>query len=140
MRRSVLLLSLLLCLLLVACQSGPPATPEGPTVGDIPVLAGAEPLEPGALPAGLVAVTQAHRVTIDNPLAAHFRVELPLIDTIDFYHTELRRFDWTLIDVLEFGDGGFLRRYHRDAQRAIVAFHPRGETTTDFLLMQGEIR
>jgi hypothetical protein len=140
MRRSWTLSLILLLFLLVACQSGPPPAPEGPTMGDIPVISGAQSLEREGLPRGLVAVTQVHQETVRDPLIEHYQVEEPLLDTIEYYDKELRRLQWTLIDVLQFGDGGNLRRYHRGTQRAIVAFHPRGDTNTAFLLMQGTVR
>jgi hypothetical protein len=140
MRPPLFLYLILLLFLLLACQTGPPPVPEGPTMGDIPIISGAEALEREALPRGLVAVTQVHQETVQNPLIEHYQVEEPLLDTIEYYDKELRRLQWTLIDVLQFGDGGNLRRYHRGAQRAIVAFHPRGDTNTAFLLMQGTIR
>ncbi|MGH2544985.1 MAG: hypothetical protein ACRDIB_19505 [Ardenticatenaceae bacterium] len=124
--------------LLVACQSGPPE-PVGATVGDIPIIEGAEPLDPDTLPMSLIAITQVHSETVDDEAVGHFRVEMPLLDTIEWYDDELERFEWRLVDVLEFGDGGFVRRYHRGQQRVIVAFEPEDDYTR-FLLMQGEVR
>jgi hypothetical protein len=124
--------------MLVGCQSPPPA-PEGPTVGDVPIIAGAEPLDPDALPMSLLSITQVHRETVDDEDVGHFRVGGELVDTIEWYDDELRRLEWRLVDVLEFGDGGFVRRYHRGPQRVIVAFEPEGEGT-QFMLMEGEVR
>ncbi len=138
--RSVFLLPLfLLVLLLAACNSGPPPEPEGPTIGDLPVIPNAAELPEDQLLLALSQIAQVHRGTVQNPTIAFFTVDQPLIDTIDYYQTELDRFGWSLVDVLEFGNGGFVRRYHRGEQRAILAFHP-NDNSTDFMLLQGTIQ
>ena len=140
MKRQIFtLLILLLSLLLCACQQAPPPDPEGPTVGNIPIIQGASEFGDRELPISLRFVEQAHKETIKSPLIDHFHVEKEFIDTIQWYDDEFKRYGWKLIDVLEFGDGGFLRRYYRGQQRAIVAFHP-AENGTDFMLMQGDIQ
>lgn len=133
----LVLLSLALCL--TACNEGPPPEPEGPTVADIPIIPDASALEENNLSLAISQVSQAHRGTVQNSTIGYFQVDLPLIDTISYYHTELDRFGWSLVDVLKFGNGGFVRRYHRQEQRAILAFHPEDEAT-DFMLLQGAIR
>jgi hypothetical protein len=130
---------LLVALCLVACNEGPLPEPEGPTVADLPIMPDASELEEDNLSLALSQISQAHRGTVQNSTIGYFQVDQPLIDTIDYYHTELDRFGWTLIDVLEFGNGGFVRRYHKQEQRAILAFHPEGDAT-DFMLLQGAIR
>lgn len=119
-------------------QSAPPAAPEGPTVGDIPIAAGATPLE--ALPNSLTYITQVHSETVEQPVVDHFLIERPFLDVVDEYDSIMREQGWTLIDSLNFGDGGNLRRYHRDQQRAILAFEPEGEEQTLFMLMEGTVQ
>lgn len=140
MKKPFILLLTLLCLLLSTCQQAPPSDPEGATLGNIPIIAGATELDATEIPIALRFIEQAHKETVNDVMKKHFHVEKELIDTIEWYDDEFQRYDWTLIDVLQFGDGGFLRRYYRNQLRAIVAFHPAesGEST-DFMLMQGNL-
>ena len=140
MKKPFILFLTLLCLLLSTCQQAPPPDPEENTVGNIPIIASATELGPTEIPIALRFIEQAHKETIDKVVKSHFHVDKEFIDTIEWYDDEFQRYGWKLIDVLEFGDGGFLRRYYRNQQRAIVAFHPgEDENSTDFMLMQGEL-
>ncbi|MDQ4077624.1 MAG: hypothetical protein M3220_15430 [Chloroflexota bacterium] len=133
-------LGILITLLLVGCQTTETRVePEGPTLGDIPIITGAEPLDPETLPISLIAVTQAHRETVDDEIVGHFRVEEAFLDMVEHYDDEMKRLGWRLVDTLRFGDGGNVRRYHRGDQRAILAFEPE-DGTTEFMLMQGTVR
>lgn len=132
-----LLLALLLAGL-VACSQDEPPVPEGPTVGALPVMAGAAPLGE-EVPLSMRVMMQVHRETIQQPLIELFHSEEEIIEVMDWYDKQLRALDWSLVDVLQFGDGGYVRRYYRGQQRAILAFLPAGEGS-DFMLMQGEIR
>jgi hypothetical protein len=137
-RYSFFLLTLL-GVLLLACTPSAPLTPEGPVFGELPLIAEAEELGRDTLPNALLTIGQVHGSTVDDPLIGYFQVDQPLLDTMEYYDGELRRLQWKLVDVLQFGDGGSVRRYHRGQQRAILAFHPRGDVTTDFMLLQGII-
>ena len=140
MNKPFILLLTLLCLLLSTCQQAPIPDPEGATIGNIPIVADATELDPTQIPIALRFIEQAHKETINNVEKNHFHVEKEFIDTIQWYDDEFQRYGWKLVDVLEFGDGGFLRRYYRKQQRAIVAFHPAEEGNgTDFMLMQGDL-
>lgn len=132
------LLALTLLCLLAACQSGPPPEPEGPTLGPLPILPGAIALDeaPGI---ALAQVAQVHRQTIRESEDRYFHDPRGLVETIDAYDTALAALSWRLVDVLEFGDGGFVRRYHRGQERAILAFHPADDGGTDFFLMAGTL-
>jgi hypothetical protein len=141
MKQQITLLLILLSLLLSACTQEAPPNPAGPTIANLPIIEGALELTDEELPLGLRYVEQAHKETVRMPEIDQFHVEKEFIDTIEWYDDQLQDFEWKLIDVLEFGDGGFLRRYYRGQQRAIVAFHPADEgEATDFMLMQGDIR
>lgn len=130
---------LLLIITLFACQSDPP-TPEGPTLGALPLMEGSSEIE--EIPLVLRTIEQAHKETVRQPVMGFYRTATPFIDTIDWYDNELRRMDWGLVDVLEFGNGGFVRRYHRDQQRAILAFHPAPDDAegAEYLLIQGDVK
>lgn len=141
MKQHITLLLILLSLLLAACTQQAPPNPAGATIANLPLIEGATELTDEALPIGLRYVAQAHKETVTMPEIGNFHVEKEFIDTIEWYDDQLQDFEWKLIDVLEFGDGGFLRRYYRGEQRAIVAFHPANEgQATDFMLMQGDIQ
>ncbi|MBA3534735.1 MAG: hypothetical protein H0T73_22715 [Ardenticatenales bacterium] len=139
MTRYTIFLLILLTTWLLACTPRAPANPEGPTLGNIPLIPNATGLARDTMPNALLTIGQVHRETIDEDLIGYFQVDQPFLDTMEYYDDELERFQWTLVDVLQFGDGGAVRRYHRGQQRAILAFHPRGESTTDFMLLQGII-
>ncbi len=137
MKKPFVLLLTLLCLLLSTCQQAPPE-PEGETIGHIPIIANATELDQTKIPRALRFIEQAHKETVSDPIINHFHVEKELIDTIQWYDDEFQRYEWRLIDVLQFGDGGYLRRYYRNELRAIIAFHPsEDDKSTDFMLMEG---
>ncbi len=130
---------LLFLLLLVGCQTASAPPPNAAEADALPMLFDPVPLDPTTLPMSLIVVTQVHGETVDNPTIGHFRVEQELLDTIEAYDDEMERLGWKLVDVLQFGDGGFLRRYYRQEQRAILAFEPE-EGGTQLMLMQGQVR
>jgi hypothetical protein len=133
---------LLVLVLLLGCQSDAASAPELPAsqmLRGIPIMEGAEPYDPTRLPMSITAVTQAHRETVDDEVVAHFWIEQEFLDTVSLYDREMRRLGWRFIDALQFGDGGNLRRYHREQERAILAFEPR-DGGTQFMLMQGQVR
>lgn len=138
MKKPFILLLTLLCLFLSTCQQAPPPDPEGETIGHIPIIADATKLDLTQIPRALRFIEQAHKETVNEQMISHFHVEKELIDTIEWYDDEFQRYEWKLIDVLQFGDGGYLRRYYRKELRAIVAFHPgEDDKGTDFMLMEG---
>lgn len=139
MRLIILLLLIATLFALTACRAEPP-TPTGPTLGALPLMEGSSEIE--EVPLVLRTIEQAHKETVRQPAVGFYRTATPFIDTIDWYDNELRRMDWGLVDVLEFGDGGFVRRYHRDQQRAILAFHPAPEEGegAEYVLIQGDVK
>jgi hypothetical protein len=59
---------------------------------------------------------------------------------MEAYQTALYSLGWNLVDVLEFGDGGWVRRYHRDNERAVLAFHNHEGGGTEFMLLYGTVQ
>lgn len=135
------LLLLLILLFLTACTAGETAGAyEGNKFGNLPLLEGSVAAQEAVTGVALRQVRLAHAGTVQQPHSAYFTMEQPLVETIDRYDTAMQQLDWNLVDVLEFGDGGFLRRYHNGDERAILAFHPQGEARTEFLLLYGTVQ
>lgn len=133
------LLLLLCCIFLLACNPAATPTPEGEAIGDMPLIEGGRRVERATLSNIMLTIGQVHRETVDEPQVDYIHVEAPFIDTVDYYDKELTRLKWKLVDVLQFGDGGIVRRYHRGTQRAILAFHPNETGGVDVMLLQGVI-
>ncbi len=108
-------------------------------MGDIPILGDAQPLNAASLPISLRVAGQVYSEVVDDEAVAYFRVSEDFLDLTDRYDSEMNRLGWQLIDSLQFGDGGNVRRYHRGEQRAILALEPEGEET-QVMLMQGQVR
>ena len=136
---------ILLMLLLVLAGCGTPAgTSSGQYQGalfeNLPLLEGSEAATNTQISAALRTIGLVHQETVRTPRFGYFIRSSELIDTMDEYETAMFALGWDLVDVLEFGEGGFVRRYHRDAQRAVLAFQTHEGGGTEFLLLQGEVQ
>ncbi len=132
-------------LLLVLAGCGTPAgTSSGQYQGalfeNLPLLEGSEAATNTQISAALRTIGLVHQETVRTPRFGYFIRSSELIDTMDEYETAMFALGWDLVDVLEFGEGGFVRRYHRDAQRAVLAFQTHEGGGTEFLLLQGEVQ
>jgi hypothetical protein len=130
-----------LCLVLVGC-----GTPVGNDTGQytgamfegLPLLEGSTAAQVNQISPALRSIGDVHRETVRNAKYGYFIRESELIDTIELYEDTMVSLGWRLVDVLEFGEGGFVRRYHRDRERAVLAFHTHSGGGTELLLLQGE--
>jgi hypothetical protein len=113
---------------------------QGPMFASLPLLEGSQPATNMEIAASLRNIGLIHKETVRNPQLAYFIRPSELLDTMDDYETAMFQMGWGLVDVLEFGEGGYVRRYHRDNFRAILAFQPHEAGGTEFLLLQGEVQ
>lgn len=141
--RNIILLLGALTLVLVGC-----GTPAGTNTGQyqgamfeaLPLLEGSQAATNTQISSSLHTIGLLHRETVRNPRSGYFIRNTEFIDTMDAYETAMFQLGWNLVDVLEFGDGGFVRRYHRDNERAVLAFQNHEGGGTEFLLLQGEVQ
>jgi hypothetical protein len=142
MQKTILLL-LGLSLFLIGCGA-PAGTNTGQYQGamfeNLPLLEGSQAATNTQVGAALHTIGLIHRETVRNPQSGYFIRDSELIDTMDDYETAMYQLGWGLVDVLEFGNGGFVRRYHRDNERAVLAFHSHTGGGTEFVLLQGEVQ
>ena len=128
-------LVLLIMLWLTACGGN---SYEGPQFAGVPLLDGSTAANVNDVTPALRQVYLVHVETIQQPQFGYFTNTLPLIDTIDAYDDGMTKLGWRIVDVLEYGDGGFVRRYQKQDNRAILAFGPI-DGGTEFLLMSGKV-
>ncbi len=143
MQRWIALLFVCGALLLSAC--GTPAgtntgTYQGAMFGELPLIEGSVAATNTQIGNALNTIGTIHRETVRNPQSGFFIRDSELIDTIEIYHDTMLALGWNLVDVLEFGNGGFVRRYHKGSERAILAFHNHEGGGTEFMLLQGQVQ
>lgn len=143
MQRLLVVVFLVIPFLLVGCGT-PAGTNSGQYQGamfeNLPLLEGSEATTNSQIAPSLLTIALIHQETVRTPKFAYFIRSTELIDTMDDYETAMFQLGWSLVDVLEFGEGGFVRRYHRDNQRAVLAFQNHAGGGTEFVLLQGTVQ
>jgi hypothetical protein len=143
MQRVTFSLLCLVVLLLVGCGA-PVGTDSGQYQGAmfeaLPLLDGSEAATNTQINPTLLNIALIHQETVRTPKLAYFIRPSELIDTMDEYETAMFQLGWSLVDVLEFGEAGYVRRYHRANERAILAFQAHDGGGTEFLLLQGTVQ
>jgi len=113
---------------------------QGAMFDSLPLLEGSQAATNTQVSIALHTIGLIHQDTVRQPKSAYFIRTTELIDTMDEYETAMFAVGWNLVDVLQFGDGGFVRRYHRNQERAVLAFQEYEGGGTEFLLLQGQIQ
>ncbi len=126
---------LVVLFLLTACGT---QSYEGSQFAGLPLLEGSTAVQVNEVDPALRQIYLVHVETVQNPQFGYFSTTMPLIDTIEAYDDGMQQLGWRIVDVLEFGDGGFVRRYQKQSDRAIMAFSP-ADTSTEFLLLSGKV-
>lgn len=123
---------LVLLSLLLACGQQPAPTPEGPTVGAVPIYPDARPLDDP--PLVLRGIRQSHGTALRDVESAAFRTDASAESVLDYYDDEMRRLGWTFVDQITFGSDGRIHRFRKESHRGIVAVVPDGRQTSILIL------